>query len=546
MASETQIPKPLVWAVVAICTIPFLVNLVGVDFGTPGQAFDSLSGREGVELVDAMHQTLAGSFVHTILEWSAFCAAIFTVFLTFLDYAIKKNPMTPIVGIALFFAGTMDAFHTLAADRLIEAVADNRNLIPFTWAICRLFNALITIVGIGILLLDDRWKHKKGQQGLGFLILVTVIFGAIAYSIIYFCATSNNLPNTIFPNSIITRPWDVTPLVLFVFGGLYVYPRFHQKYPNLFSHSVAISAIPNAAAQGYMAFGSTALFDNNFNIAHFLKIIAYLVPLIGLGLEYIQTYRREQETSKALKQSLAVLNSLVARVQECTKLTVAIAASGKQLEATIGEQVSSTKQVTVKAREISAIASQLVQTMNEVERAKSELLLASDSLSERLAAIAANASNINSIIATITDVANQTKLLSVNAAIESARAGEDGKGFTAIAREIRKLAVDTANATETIQQIVAEMEAAVSTGAIEMNRFTSEHIQALTPQFESVNRGMEIQLQGAEQISGAMVELSAGSVQTAEYLLDTNKALEQLHEAVHDLEGEVIQFERDL
>ena len=58
-----------------------------------------------------------------------------------------------------------------------------------------------------------------------------------------------------------------------------------------------------------MAFGSTALFDAHFNIAHFLKIIAYLVPFLGLSMDYIQTYREEQLSVTRLREIEAVLRS---------------------------------------------------------------------------------------------------------------------------------------------------------------------------------------------------------------------------------------------
>ena len=67
--------------------------------------------------------------------------------------------------------------------------------------------------------------------------------------------------------------------------------------------------IPEIATQVYMAFGSTALFDNYFNIAHFLKIIAYLVPFTGLVLSYMHTYQQEKEavaSHKKAKQDLQI------------------------------------------------------------------------------------------------------------------------------------------------------------------------------------------------------------------------------------------------
>ena len=174
--------------------------------------------------------------------------------MAFIHFSIKRDVTTPIIALALLCAGVMDAFHTLAADRLIVAVADNRDLIPFTWAICRLFNALIMLSGVGVLLLKDRRKRRAGTR---FVLTTGITFGVMAYGIIHLCATSNQLPQTMFPDSIVTRPWDVAPLVLFLLAGLFVFPRFHRKQLTLLSHSLVISMLPQIATQLHMAFGSS-------------------------------------------------------------------------------------------------------------------------------------------------------------------------------------------------------------------------------------------------------------------------------------------------
>ena len=309
-------PLPLTAAVLGICVLPFLLNLIGVEFGSTPSA---LSGEVAAnlsksELIEAMHQALEGSYTHTILEWSAFCTAIFTVVLAFACFANKPDVATPILGVALLCAGIMDAFHTLAADRLIEAAAANSDLIPFTWALCRLFNALISIVGTGLLLAGN--FRRSWRFNALFVFATSFIFVLIAYLTIRICANSQNLPQTTFPDGFVTRPWDVLPLFLFLSAGIWLYPAFYRKYPSLFSSALIVSTIPNVITQVHMAFGSTALFDNHFNIAHFLKIIAYLVPLAGLVLDYVYTQRtlearngefyREIQDRKAAQHQLQV------------------------------------------------------------------------------------------------------------------------------------------------------------------------------------------------------------------------------------------------
>ncbi|MBG1244299.1 ATP-binding protein [Nostoc sp. NZL] len=329
-----KLPVQLIWIIWLICLLPSALNVLGVSFAS------SLLPRN-LEIVcnpaslgfieEVIYQRLQGSFVHTILEWSAVCTAIFTIILAFAHFYIKSDIITPIIGVTLLCAGLIDAFHTLAADRLIEAVADNSKLIPFTWALCRLCNALVTIIGVSIFLFS---KPTRWQGSLKFIVAVTLGFGLVCYGIIAVCATSHTLPQTIFPNSIITRPWDIIPLILFLVAGILIYPRFWRKYPSLFSHALIISTIPNVATQFHMVFGSTALFDNHFNIAHFLKIVAYLVPLAGLILDYIyahrqllialkqaQLYTEARENAQLAQHTLSQLQQTQAQIIQTAKMS---------------------------------------------------------------------------------------------------------------------------------------------------------------------------------------------------------------------------------
>lgn len=290
-ANNLRLPPQLTLSVVLICILPFFLNLLGIDFASSKYLLDlqAAATMTPPQLQDQLHLTLAGSFTHTILEWSAFCAAIFTATLAFAHFTIKRETTTLVIGLALLCAGIMDAFHTLAADRLIPAATDHYNLIPFTWAICRMGNALLTMIGVSIFLFA---KADKWQGNMTIVGIISLLFGFSAYQIIKITATSHTLPTTIFPDSLITRPWDVVPLGIFMVAGWFIYPKFYQKYPSVFAHSLIVSTLPNAATQIHMAFGSTALFDNHFNIAHFLKIIAYIVPLTGLIIDYINTHNQ--------------------------------------------------------------------------------------------------------------------------------------------------------------------------------------------------------------------------------------------------------------
>lgn len=350
---KTRLPRIFLWVVLIVCGLPFALNLIGFDFASASKPFNVTEAADMSQgqLIDAMFYQLRGAFTHSLLEWSAFAIALTTCVLAFSHYRITGNITTPIIGLALLSSGFLDVFHTLAAARLIESVADNSDLIPFTWAISRTFNALIMIIGIGLLLGNKAERLKANTQ---LILLVSVLFVGIAYWIIHLSATAPVLPQTLYPESLITRPWDVGPLILFLFAGLFLYPRFYNRHPSLFAHALVISAIPEIVVQLHMAYGSTALFDNHFNIAHFLKIIAYLVPFAGLVLDYINTYQSVQNTNdklinevserKLAQENLAKANLLTTEAMDQLKIASSnMEQSNHQLETSNNELMRSNK-----------------------------------------------------------------------------------------------------------------------------------------------------------------------------------------------------------
>ncbi len=353
---STQLPRTVVIGVIFLCVMPFILSLLGFSFASTNTPFDPSVATQMAksELIDAMFNHLTGAFTHALLEWTAFCAALFTVVLAFSHYSITRDITTPIIAIALFSAGCMDAFHTLAAARLIEAVAENNDLIPFTWAISRMFNALIMIIGVSMFLVKDlSYKHL----GTRFIIVVSLIFGIIAYSIISYCANSATLPQTQYPDSFITRPYDVIPLVLFLFAGVYLYPKFFHKIPNLFTHALIISAIPEVVVELHMAFGSSALFDNDFNIAHFLKILAYVVPLLGLSLDYARTYREQEKLTNEISNSKEKLQYRKEKIEDINKNLKAEITTRRNAEQELTKQATELQRSNKELREFAYVAS---------------------------------------------------------------------------------------------------------------------------------------------------------------------------------------------
>lgn len=289
----------------------------------------------------------------------------------------------------------------------------------------------------------------------------------------------------------------------------------------------------------------------------------------------------------AIQKMIDYLRSLIGKIQvsSVTLMSTAteIAATSRQQEQTMNEYGASTSQAAAAVKQISATSQELLRTMNDVsavasqtgdkaaagqaslasmERSMQQLVNATGSINSKLSVISERARNITLVVTTITKVADQTNLLSINAAIEAEKAGEYGRGFLVVAREIRRLADQTAVATLDIERMVKEMQQSVSAGVMEMDKFSEQvrqggeevarlssqmgeiiiAVQSLISRFEQVNDGMRAQSQGADQIREAMVRLSEGANQTARSLCEFNQATAQLREAVGSLKEDVSWF----
>jgi len=239
-----------------------------------------------------------------------------------------------------------------------------------------------------------------------------------------------------------------------------------------------------------------------------------------------------------------------------------IAAAVKEISTTSQELSQTMKNVTAGARQTTRVAGDGRSHLEAMREGVDDLNDATQSVSGKLSIIAEKAHNINNVVTTITKVADQTNLLSLNAAIEAEKAGEFGLGFSVVAREIRRLADQTAVATLDIEQMVKEMQSSVSAGVMEMDKFNEAvrrgvdtvsrlsgqmeniitEVEALTPRFESVEEGMQAQATGASQISEAVGSLNTAAQQTKAALDGFQNAAEKLRGLVDEVNGSIDRF----
>ena len=291
--------------------------------------------------------------------------------------------------------------------------------------------------------------------------------------------------------------------------------------------------------------------------------------------------------AEAVNQMIDDLKTLVIQVQrsgiQVSTSVTEIAATTKEQQSTANEVAATTTEIGATSREIYATSKELARTSEEVNTVAEQtaelaaagkeglvsmeanmrsIMAASASVTAKLTDINDKVGNIGAVVTTITKVADQTNLLSLNAAIEAEKAGEYGRGFSVVAKEIRRLADQTAEATLDIERMVKEMTSAVSAGVMGMDKFSEQvrhgvdevtrvgrqldtvisQVQSLAPGFEAVSEGMSSQTLGAQQISDALIQLSEAMQQTVDSLRQSNLAIEQLHKAAHGLQNGVSRF----
>lgn len=278
-----------------------------------------------------------------------------------------------------------------------------------------------------------------------------------------------------------------------------------------------------------------------------------------------------------------MMNELTALVAQAQRSSVQVTTSVTEIAATSRQQQATATEIGATSREIAATSRDLVRTMTEVTSAADQASIlagsgqqglarmedtmhqvmgAANLVNAKLAILNEKAGNINQVVVTIVKVADQTNLLSLNAAIEAEKAGEYGRGFAVVATEVRRLADQTAVATYDIEQMVREIQSAVSAGVMGMDKFSEEvrrgmfevtqvgeqlsqiiqQVQALAPRVLMVNEGMQAQATGAEQINQALVQLADASSQTVESLRQASFAIDELSQVAVGLRGGVSRF----
>ena len=272
-------------------------------------------------------------------------------------------------------------------------------------------------------------------------------------------------------------------------------------------------------------------------VASFNKMAGNLRDLIGEVASMSGSVNQDANTIQGLmsgvRRSFEVQHQTVDRINSSTET----------LSATVAEIAASASQVSAAARNASELAKsggdvvqETIHGMRQIDESVAQGSSAVDNLGRK-------SDEIGAIVAVINGIAEQTNLLALNAAIEAARAGEQGRGFAVVADEVRKLAEKTAQATKEIGDMIQSVQQETRNAIATMQSGT-EQVRGGVEKATEAGRALQEIVRSVEMVSQMIERIASGAEAQNRMVTEVRGHVSQISRMVQDASGDTSSCEQ--
>ena len=286
--------------------------------------------------------------------------------------------------------------------------------------------------------------------------------------------------------------------------------------------------------------------------------------------EMVDNLRRNvQEMNEGVNLLGSSASQILAATTQVAAGTAETSTAISETTTTVEEVQQASKQSALKAKNVADSAQRVVQVSQNGQKAVEETVNSMNRISEQMDVIAQTvvklseqSQSIGGIIASVTDIADQSNLLAVNAAIEAANAGEHGKGFAVVAQEIKNLAGQSKQATMQVRNILNDIQKATG-AAVMATEQGSKAVESGVTQSKQAGEAIRIlgdssneafqaasqivassqqQVIGMDQIGMAMQNINQAGTEAAVSMLQSEKSARNMHDLGQKLKAMVERF----